>query len=64
MAKYRIGNRVSGADLGVYEGETAAAAIEAMDRDAGYASSADAAESLGTTVEAMRAELVVVEETA
>lgn len=50
----------AGMDMGDYLAETADLAIEAMHRDAGYASSADAAQALGTTVEALRAELVVV----
>ena len=36
-------------------------AIDAMARDAGYDSQADAAATLGTTVDALRADLIVVE---
>jgi len=50
----------SGTDMGTYSAETADIAIETMHRDAGYESSADAATALSTTVEALRAELVVI----
>jgi hypothetical protein len=42
MTKYRIFNRRSGADLGVYEAPTPAEALQAMYADAGYADAQDA----------------------
>ncbi len=39
---YRIGNTISGADLGAYEGATEAEALDAMARDAGYTDYAEA----------------------
>lgn len=59
MATYTITSKTSGADLGTYEGATAAEAIEAMHRDAGYTSSQDAADALGLTAEQLRADLDV-----
>lgn len=60
MATYNIVS-AAGMDMGSYEAETREAAIEAMHRDAGYESSEAAAEALGTTVEALHAELTVTE---
>ena len=60
MTSYHITSE-AGMDMGTYEAETREAAIEAMHRDAGYASSEAAAEALSTTVEALRAELTVTE---
>lgn len=37
----------AGVDMGIYEAETAADALDAMARDAGYKSQADAAEQVG-----------------
>ena len=48
-----------GEDMGAHEGATADEAVEAMHRDAGYESSAAAAEALGRTVEELRSELTV-----
>ncbi len=39
---YSIGNTISGADLGAYEGATEAEALDAMARDAGYTDYAEA----------------------
>lgn len=36
MMSFRIVSKTSGADLGTYEGDTAAHALAAMHRDAGY----------------------------
>lgn len=58
MNSYRIISS-AGVDLGVWDGATPEEAIEALDRSAGYTCSAHAAEVLGTTVEAMRADLTV-----
>lgn len=61
MTSYTITNRISGLCLGTYEGATPQEAIEVMRRDAGYADSQAAADALGTTVEALDAELSVEE---
>lgn len=42
MAKFQISNRLSGLRLGTYEAEDESGALEAMARQAGYASYADA----------------------
>lgn len=60
MMSYTITNRISGLCLGTYEGATPQEAIEAMRRDAGYADQA-VADTLGTTAEALDAELLVEE---
>lgn len=49
MSKFTVYNTRSGQELGVYEAETAEAAIEANYIDAGYAGSADYAASTGDT---------------
>lgn len=54
-----ITNRSTGLDLGTYVASSAHEAIEAMHRDAGYLSTADAAEQLDSTVEALLADLIV-----
>jgi len=45
MKRFRIGNKVSGHDFGVYEAETGADALDMMARDAGYKSYADACDA-------------------
>ena len=61
MNLYSITNRTSGLHLGDYLGMDVADAIDAMACDAGYDSQAHAAAALGTTVEALFADLIVVE---
>ena len=61
MKTYRIVSKASGHSLGLYQGRTKAEAVEAMDKAAGYGSSEEAAKALGTTVDALRASLVVTE---
>lgn len=57
MTTYRISNRISGADLGIFEGATPLDAIKALSRDCGYRSLEDEADTLGATVEALIAEM-------
>lgn len=68
MTKYQIGNK-QGADLGIYEGDTPDAALDAMARDAGYADYRDACsitltdatdDELDAEVERCRAQMYVV----
>ena len=60
MARYQLTNRTSGLDLGTYEAPTAYDAIETMHKDAGYADIDAAAQALGTTPEALIADIVAV----
>ena len=46
MKKFRIMNTIGGVDFGVYEGETSDEALDALARDAGYKSHADAMETI------------------
>lgn len=48
MKKFEIANRNSGHVLGVYEGETEEAALDAMAKDAGYSSYAAIPEEVGS----------------
>lgn len=59
MALFQI--IAAGTDLGTWSAESADLAIESLYADAGYASVADAAEVLSTTVESLLADLRVVE---
>ena len=54
MNEYRIFNKTSGANLGVFEGESPEEAIEAMARDSGYDSQEACAEALGESVETLK----------
>lgn len=60
MTSYTI-TSISGLCLGTYEGATPEKAVEAMYRDAGYADRQAVADTLGTTAEALDAELLVEE---
>jgi len=57
MNTYKITNTVSGADLGTYEAEGKAQALDAMARDAGY----DTYEALCLEVPALEGEIKVSE---
>jgi hypothetical protein len=61
MNLYSITNKTSAQHLGTYLGMDVADAIDAMACDAGYDSQAHAAASLGTTVAALNADLIVAE---
>ena len=61
MTTFSITNRSSGLCIGDYQGRDADDAIDAMARDAGYDSQAAAAAVLGTTVERLNRNLIVVE---
>ena len=58
MNTYSIQNTTSGADLGIYSGETPAAALDAMSRDAGYRDHADACATTGEDGSDLRVTLV------
>lgn len=69
MKRFSIGNK-QGADLGIYEGETADDALDAMARDAGYSDYRNACSitltdytesELDDEVERCRAQMYVVE---
>jgi hypothetical protein len=59
---YRMTSRTSGAYLGAYSAASVEGAHEALCRDAGYAGAQEAADVLGTTVEALLADLIAIEE--
>lgn len=59
MNKYQITNKSSGLILGIYEGENEAAAMLAMNKDAGYESTEAAADVLGVTSEELSADLEI-----
>jgi hypothetical protein len=59
VAQWLIVNKRSGHTLGVYQGRTELAAVNAMHRDAGYKNVADAARALNCSVAALLEELSV-----
>jgi hypothetical protein len=59
---YHLTSRTGGAYLGAYSAATVAEAHEALCRDAGYAGAQEAADALGTTVEALIADLIAIED--
>ena len=59
MPSYLISSREAGRTFGVYDAPTEDAAREALARDAGYRDCADEADVLETTVERLRADLVL-----
>lgn len=61
MNLYSITNRTSAQNLGLYPGRTADEALDAFYSDAGYSCRVGAARALDTTVEALLADLVVVQ---
>lgn len=58
MSKYEVSNVKSSHSFGVYEAESAEAAIEACCRDAGYDSKAQAEEVMGHESELIATEVV------
>lgn len=61
MNLYSITNKTSAQDLGAYPGRTADEALDAFYSDAGYSCRIGAARALDTTVDALLADLIVVE---
>lgn len=59
MAKYRITNRVSGADLGTFDATSEAAALTLFARDAGYTDFVASCDALQMTPQQAMAELLV-----
>lgn len=57
MSKYEVSNNKSGHSFGVYEADSAEAAIEAACKDAGYDSKADAEAAMGRDSELVAAEV-------
>jgi hypothetical protein len=47
MKTFRISNRTSGVEMGLFSGETPADALDAMAREAGYESNAAALKDIG-----------------
>jgi hypothetical protein len=58
MTKFEVANAKSATSFGVYEADTAEAAIEAACKDAGYDSKAHAEEVMGHESELMATEVV------
>jgi len=61
MNLYSITNKTSAQDLGAYPGRTADEALDAYYSDAGYSCRIGAARALDTTVDALVADLIIVE---
>jgi hypothetical protein len=59
MSHYLITIRSTSQTMGIYQGASPEEAIEAMSRDAGYASLEAEAQSTGTTADKLRADLSV-----
>lgn len=57
MSKYEVSNSKSGHSFGVYEADTAEAAIEAACMDAGYASQAEAEAAMERASELVAVEI-------
>jgi hypothetical protein len=57
MNQYEVSNSKSAHSFGIYEAESAEAAIEAACRDAGYSSKAEAEAAMGRESELVAAEV-------
>lgn len=57
MTKFEVANAKSATSFGVYEADTAEAAIEAACKDAGYDSKADAEAAMGRESELVAVEI-------
>lgn len=62
IQRWNIRNRLSGVDLGVYEGPTKSAALNAMARDAGYRDYAEACGCTGVDIENEDLDIIEIEE--